>query len=197
MYNQQRVVFKFEFCYDGFGGARMKHTISAIALITIFILLAGLSCSSPSLSPASSDLPETQAPVLTNPQDWIPPIFPDAVSDEDTQANMTAVASTPEALDETACICFGFPVHDAVFHAYRSEAAVQDVMDFYSKEMAAQGWKKVAVDLSDSKLPHEIWQQGTTGPLVAYLMVAPMEEGKVLIYLSVAESDTPQEIIRE
>ncbi len=110
---------------------------------------------------------------------------------------MTAVASTPEALDEMACICFGFPVHDAVFYAYRSDAEVQAVMDFYSKEMAAEGWKKVAVDLSDSKLPHEVWQQGATGPLVTYLMVAPMEEGKTLIYLSVAESDTPQEIIEE
>ena len=175
----------------------MKHTLSAIGLITVFILLAGLSCSSPTFPSAPTIAPETQAPELTDPQDWIPPIFPGAVSDEDTQANMTAVASTPEALDETACICFGFPVHDAVFHAYRSEAGVQDVIDFYSKEMAAQGWKKVAVDLSDSKLPHEVWQQGTTAPLVTYLMVAPMEEGKTLIYLSVAISDTPQEVIEE
>lgn len=175
----------------------MKHTISAVALIIIFILFAGLSCSAPALSPLPRNVPETQASLLTSPQDWIPPIFPGAVADEDTQANMTAVARTPEALDETACICFGFPVHDAVFHAYRSEAAVQEVIDFYSEQMAAQGWKKVAVDLSDSKLPHEVWQQGATGPLVAYLMVTPMEEGKTLIYLSVAESDTPQEIIEE
>lgn len=175
----------------------MKHTISARILITVFILLAGLSCSSPAFSPLQSIISETQAPLLTNPQDWTPPIFPGAVSDEDTQANMTAVASTPEALDETACICFGFPVHDAVFHAYRSDAEVSEVMDFYAKEMAAEGWKKVAVDLSDSKLPHEVWQQGATGPLVAYLMVAPMEEGQTLIYLSIAKSDTAQEVIEE
>jgi len=171
----------------------MKRTISAIALI--IILFTGLSCSPPALSPKPNVSSETQSPVLTNPEDWVPPIFPGAVSDEDTQANMTAVASTPEALDETACICFGFPVHDAIFHAYRTEADVHAVMDFYYKEMAAQGWKKVAVDLSDSKLPHQVWQQGATGLLVAYLMVTNMEEGKTLIYFSVAESDTPQEII--
>jgi hypothetical protein len=174
----------------------MKPT-SVVVLIIVCILLTGLSCSTPALSPSSSNVPETQAPGLTNPEDWTPPVFPGAVSDEDTQANMTAVASTPGALDEMACICFGFPVHDAVFHAYRSDAGVQAVMDFYSEQMAAQGWKKVAMDLSDSKLPHEVWQQGATGPLVAYLMVAPMEEGKTLIYLSVAKSDTPQEIIKE
>jgi hypothetical protein len=171
----------------------MKHILSAVALILIFFLFAGLSCN----SPLAGISPETHASELTNPKDWTPPVFPGAVSDEATHANMTAVASTPEALDETACICFGFPVHDAIFHAYRTEAAVQDVMDFYSKEMAAQGWKKVAVDLSDSKLPHEVWQQGATGSLVAYLMVAPMEDGKTLIYLSIAKSDTPQEIIEE
>jgi hypothetical protein len=173
----------------------MKHTFSAVGLI--ILLFTGLSCSSTALSQAPNHVSETQAPILTNPQDWIPPVFPDAVSDEDTQANMTAVARTPEALDQTACICFGFPVHDAVFYAYRSEAAVQDVMDFYSEQMAAQGWKKVAVDLSDSKLPHEVWQQGATGSLVAYLMVAPMEDDETLIYLSVAKTDTPQEVIEE
>jgi hypothetical protein len=171
----------------------MKHTISTFVLILIFMLFVGLSCNSP--IPGNS--PESQASELTNPKDWSPPVFPGAVSDEETHANMTAVASTPEALDETACICFGFPVHDAVFYAYRSDAEVQNVMDFYSKEMAVQGWKKIAVDLSDSKLPHEVWQQGATGPLVAYLMVAPMEEGKTLIYLSIAKSDTPQDIIKE
>lgn len=168
----------------------MKHTISAVGLILLFLLFTRLSCTSPALSA------ETQSSAFTNARDWIPPVFPGAVSDEETYANMTAVASTPEALDETACICFGFPVHDAVFHAYRSDAQVQDVMNFYSEQMAAQGWKKVAIDLSDSKLPHEIWQQGEKGPLVTYLMVVP-EEGKTLIYLSVAESDTPQELIDE
>jgi hypothetical protein len=171
----------------------MKHSISTFALILIFMLFVGLSCN----SPIRSISPKTQASELTNPNDWTPPVFPGAVSDDETHANMTAVASTPEALDETACICFGFPVHDAVFYAYRSDAEVPDVMDFYSKQMAAEGWKKIAVDLSDSKLPHEVWQQGATGPLVAYLMVAPMEDGKTLIYLSVAESDTPQEIIKQ
>jgi len=171
----------------------MKHTISVFGLILTFMLFVGLSCNSP--IPGNS--PDIQVSGLTNPKDWIPLVFPGAVSDDETHANMTAVASTPEALDETACICFGFPVHDAVFHAYRSEAEVPEVIDFYSKQMAAEGWKKIAVDLSDSKLPHEVWQQGATGPLVAYLMVAPMEEGKTLIYLSIAKSDTPQEVIEK
>ena len=173
----------------------MKHTISTVTLI--IILFAGLSCSLPALTPVPTHISKTQALDLTSPQDWIPPIFPGAVSDEETQANMTAVASTPEALDETACICFGFPVHDAFFHAYRTEADVHAVMDFYDKEMAAQGWKKLAVDLSDSKLPHQTWQQGATGPLVAYVMVTNMEEGQTLIYLSVAKSDTRQEVIED
>ena len=173
----------------------MKYTISAISLI--IILFAVLSCSPPALTQVPANSSETQALDVTSPQDWIPPIFPGAVSDEDTHANMTAVASTPEALDQTACICFGFPVHDAVFHAFQSEADVHTVMDFYYKEMATQGWKKLAVDLSDSKLPHQVWRQGANGPLVAYLMVTNMEEGKTLIYLSVANSDTPQEIIEE
>lgn len=183
----------------------MKQIRSMFALITILILLTGLSCGqrenqASASSPAPRNVPETpetQAPILTNPQDWTPPIFPGADSDEDTQANMTAVASTPQALDQTACICFGFPVRDAVFHAYRSEASVQDIMDFYFEQMAAQGWKKVALDLSDSKLPHQVWQLGNKGPLVAYLMVAPMEEGRMLIYLAVAKSDTPQEVMEE
>jgi len=173
----------------------MKYTISAIALIVI--LFAGLSCSPLSLTRVPTHISETQALDLTSPQDWIPPIFPGAVLDEDTHANMTAVASTPEALDDTACICFGFPVHDAVFHAYRTGADVHAVMDFYYKEMASQGWKKLAVDLSDSRLPHQVWQQVATGPLVAYLMVTHMEESQTLIYLSVAKSDTPQEVITE
>ena len=175
----------------------MKNTISTFALILIFVLFMGLACSSPAFPLSPSTAPKTQASELTNPKDWTPPVFPGSVSDEETHANMTAVASTPEALDETACICFGFPVHDAVFYAYRSDAEVQNVMDFYSKQMAVEGWKKIAVDLSDSTLPHKVWQQGATGPLVAYLMVAPMEEGKILIYLSVAKSDTPQEIIEK
>jgi hypothetical protein len=62
--------------------------------------------------------------------------------------------------------------------------------------MTVEGWEKIAVNLSDSKLLHQVWQQGATGPLVAYQMVAPMEEGKTLIYLSIAKSDTPQEIIK-
>ena len=173
----------------------MKHTISAIALVVV--LFAGLSCSPPALTQVPTNISETQVLDITSLRDWIPPIFPGAVSDEDTQANMTAVASTPEALDEMACICFGFPVHDAFFYAYRTEADVHAVMDFYYNEMAAQGWKKLAVDLSDSKLPHQAWQQGATGPLVAYLMVTNMEEGQTLIYFSVAESDTPQEVIEE
>lgn len=174
----------------------MKRTISAVALITVLVLFTE-SCSPSALSPAPRIAPETQVPGLTNPQDWIPPVFPGAVSDQEIQTELTAVATTPEALDETACICFGFPVHDAVFHAYRTDADVQAVMDFYAEQMAAEGWKKVAVDLSDSKLPHEVWQQGAAGPLVVYLMVTPLENGKTLIYLSVAKTDTPQEVIQE
>jgi len=141
--------------------------------------------------------PETGVPGLASPQDWAPPVFPGAILDGETQANMTAVAATPEALNETASSCFGFPVHNAVFHAYRSDADVQKVMDFYSTEMAAEGWKKISVQPADSSLPHLAWQQGVSGPLVAYVMVAPMEDGRTLIYLSIAESDSPQTIIEE
>lgn len=176
----------------------MRSTISAAALI--IILFAGFSCSPRgnrpgTLSPKPSNAPEMQASALTSPQDWIPPVFPGAVFDMQIYADMTAVASTPEAIDETACNCFGFTVHDAVFHAYRSNASAQDVMDFYSKQMAADGWKRIAVNPGQSVLRHQVWQQGTTGPLVVYLMIAPMEEGGTLIYLSVAESDSPQKIL--
>jgi hypothetical protein len=119
------------------------------------------------------------------------------VRDEQIQLNMTAVAATPEGLDETACICFGFPVQNAVFHAYRSDAHEQEIMDFYDEQMAAQGWKEIANDLSEATLPHRIWQYGENGLMVAYLMVAPMENGRTLIYLSAAESFTPQEVIEE
>jgi len=139
----------------------------------------------------------THVLVLTNPQDWTPPVFPGAVLDTEIQANMTDVAATPEALDETASSCFGFSVHNAVFHAYRTDADVRDVMGFYSKEMAAQGWKRIAIHPGNPTLLHQAWQWGETGPLVAYVMVAPMEDGWTLIYLPIAESDSPQKIIEE
>jgi hypothetical protein len=70
-------------------------------------------------------------------------------------------------------------------------------MDFYSEQMAAEGWNRIAADTSGTALPHLIWQQGEKGPLVAYLMVAAMEKGGTLIYLSVAESDSPRNTIEE
>jgi hypothetical protein len=51
--------------------------------------------------------------------------------------------------------------------------------------------------MSETTLPHLSWQQGETGPLVTYLMVTPMEKGGTLIYLSVAESASPQKTIEE
>lgn len=171
----------------------MKRIICFIAFVGIFTLLSGLSCSSRGNSP----LVATSAPVFASAQDWTPPVFPGAVPDEEIRANLTAVASTPEALDQTACICFGFPVRNAIFHAYRSDAGPQEVMDFYSAQMAAEGWKEIKNDAADSTLLHETWQLGEAGPLVAYLMVTPMSDGRTLIYLSAAESYTPQEIIGE
>ena len=164
----------------------MKRIISAVLLI-LFAGWGGFSCSPREATPA----------VFTNPEDWTLPVFPGAVADEQIQGNMTAVAATPEGLDETACICFGFPVHNAVFYAYRSDANAQDVIGFYAEQMAAQGWKEIATDTAETSLPHRIWQQGAEGPLVAYLLVAPVEGGKTLIYLSVAKADTPQQVIKE
>ena len=161
----------------------MKHRSPFFVLILIFILLSALSC--------SQIAPKTQVTTLAKPQDWKPPVFPGAVSDGEIQSDLTAVAKTPGAIDETACDCFGFPVHNAVFHAYRSEAKVQDVMDFYSGQMAAEGWQSIPAPSPDSAIFHRIWQQENAGPLVAYLMVAPMEDGRTLIYLSIAESDAP------
>ena len=165
----------------------MKNIFFALGLFFILVSLGGLSCRVREITPA----------VFTNPQDWSPPVFPGAVRDEQMQVNMTAVAATPEALDETACICFGFPVHDAVFHAFRSDADAQEIMDFYADEMDSQGWKEIANDLSDATLPHMIWQHGKNSPMVTYLMVAPMEDGRTLIYLSAAKSFTPQKVIEE
>ncbi|HSL44749.1 MAG TPA: hypothetical protein VK897_15035 [Anaerolineales bacterium] len=165
----------------------MKCIVSIVVLAMVLVVWGGLACSPREATPA----------VFTDPEEWSPPVFPGAVRDEQIQVNMTAVAATPEGLDETACICFGFPVHNAVFHAYRSDGDTQEIMDFYAEEMAAQGWKEVANDTSEATLPHRIWQHGTNGPMVAYLMVAPMEDGRTLIYLSAAESDTPQEVIEE
>jgi hypothetical protein len=180
----------------------MKYITSAAVLTTTFILLIGLSCTPrgnnlPPSSPAPGTIPETQALVLTNPQDWTPPVFPGAVLDEEIQANMTAVAATPEALDETACDCFGFPVEHAIFYAYRSEADVQTVMDFYAGQMAAQGWKRIAIQPANSSLPHQAWQQGSSGLLVAYLMAATMDDNRTLIYLTVAKCNAPRPVIEE
>lgn len=168
----------------------MKGTVSVLTVIVTFVMLFGSSCSQRGNSSAA--LPAT--PVLTNPTDWKPPVFPGALSDDELQADMTAVAATPGAIDATACDCFGFPVHNAVFHAYRSDAKPQDIMDFYSEQMAAQGWKKLPVQWADSSLPRQVWQWGKKGPLVAYVMVMTMEDGRTLIYLSAAESDSPQPI---
>jgi hypothetical protein len=160
-----------------------------------FIIIAIVACS---CSPSGNIVPiASQPPVQNSPQDWTPPVFPGAVSDQEIQASMTAVAATPEALDENACICFGFPVHNARFYAYRAEADPEDVMDFYAQQMAARGWNRIAADMSETTLPHLIWQQGESGPLVAYLMVTPMEKGGTLIYLSVAESESPRKTIEE
>lgn len=165
----------------------MLRRVPVLALIAL-VVLSGASC-----TPAVS----SPIPSLTNSKDWTPPVFPGAVADHDLQTNMTAVAATPEGLDETACLCFGFPVQNALFYAYRSDAEPQTVLDFYTEQMTAQGWNKIAAYEADPKLPHLIWQQGETGPLVTYLMVAPMEDARTLIYLSVAESLSPQEIIEE
>ena len=163
----------------------MNRTVACLAFMIIFNLLSGLSCS----QRGNND------PALASPQNWIPPVFPGAVPDKEIQANMTAVANTPEALDETACLCFGFPVHDARFYAYRTDADMQEIIDFYSEKMAEEGWREVAIeDTVSPTSPQLVWQQGESGPLVAYLMVVPMEDGRTLIYLAVAESDTPQEI---
>ena len=171
----------------------MKQTVSVLIFMVIIAVSGGLSCSQRDLNPTASNT----ALVLTSPQEWTPPIFPGAVPDAELQANITAVAATPEAIDETACLCFGFPVHDAVFYAYRANADTQDILDFHTEQMALEGWKKIAIDLSDPTLPQLVWQHGETGLLVAYLMVAPMEEGGTLIYLSIAERDSPQKIIGE
>ena len=165
----------------------MLHRVPVLALITL-VVLSAVSCT-PAVSSPTPDL-------LTS-KDWTPPVFPGAVVDHDLQANMTAVAATPEGLDQTACLCFEFPVQNALFYAYRSDAEPQTVLDFYAEQMAAQGWNKIAVYEADPKLPHLIWQQGEAGPLVTYLMVATMEDGRTLIYLSVAESLSPREIIEE
>ncbi|HLO16544.1 MAG TPA: hypothetical protein VK206_17055 [Anaerolineales bacterium] len=173
----------------------MKHTILFVALTIIFILLIGFSC-----SPREAGTPVlslTPISALTSPQDWIPPVFPGAVLDEEIRADMTSVAATPGAIDATACDCFGFSVHNAVFHAYRSNADPQDVMDFYAKQMKAEGWKKIRTQLEDPSLPRQVWQWGAKGPLVAYVMIMTMEDGRIVIYLSVAESDSPQAIIEE
>ena len=178
----------------------MKRTISAVALIFVFILFAGLSCRQrgnnlPAESSTSPIAVETQALASMRPQDWSPPVFPGAAFDQQIYADMTAVAGTPDALNQTACNCFGFPVHNAVFHAYHSDASPQKVMDFYSKQMAARDWKRIAINPGESGLLRQAWQQGTSDPLVVYLMVAPMQEGGTLIYLSVAETDSSQKIL--
>lgn len=165
----------------------MKKMIVVLALFFIMASLGGLSCSPGIATPA----------VFTSPRDWTPPVFPGAVRDEQIQGDMTEVAATPQVLDETAWICFGFPVHNAVFYAYRSDASQQDIIDFYDEQMVVQGWKEIANDLSEATLPHRIWQYQADGPLVAYLMVAPMEDGRNLIYISVAESSIPQEVIED
>lgn len=171
----------------------MKQIVSVLIFIVAIIFSGGLSCSPRATNPAASPL----ASALTRPEDWQPLVFPAAVVDQKIQTSMTAVAATPDALDQDACICFGFPVHDAVFYAYHTDASTDEVMDFYAEQMAGQGWKRIATDTADTTLPHLIWQQGATGPLVAYLMAAPMKEGGTLIYLSVAVSDMPQKIIEE
>lgn len=180
----------------------MKHRSAFLVLIVVFILLIGLSCTqrgnTPSaLSQASLSVSETDSPFLTNAQDWTPPVFPGAVADREMDANMTAVATTPQALDETASNCFGFIVHDAVFYAYRSDADQQEIMDFYSKQMAAAGWKRIAIYPADSSLPRWAWQQGIGGRLVACVLLMPMQDNRTVIYLTVAETNSPQTIIEE
>jgi hypothetical protein len=70
-------------------------------------------------------------------------------------------------------------------------------MDFYSEQMAAQGWKKLPVQWADPALPRQVWQWGEKSPLVAYVMVMTMKDDRTLIYLSAAESDSPQPTLEE
>jgi hypothetical protein len=162
----------------------MRTRVCVLALIAM-VILSGVSCTPGMSSPTRG---------LTNSQDWTPPVFPGAVADDQMQANMTAVAATPEGLDDTACLCFGFPVQDAVFYAYRSDARSQEIIEFYSEQMADDGWQEIATDPSDTTIPHRIWQRGESSPLVAYLMVTPTEGNTTLIYISVAERVSQQEI---
>jgi hypothetical protein len=154
----------------------MKHRSLGIRFVTSSIVLLLAACTAVATSAPAS------------PADWMPPLFPGAVADQQLHANMTAVAATPEALDETACFCFGFPVQNAVFYAYRSDAGPQEIIEFYTAQMADQGWQEIAAGATETALPHKIWQYRETGSLVAYLMVTPMQDTSTLIYLSVAES---------
>lgn len=180
----------------------MKHRSAFLVLIVVFILLIGLSCTqrgnTPStLSQASINASETRSPLLTSAKEWMPPVFPGAIADREMDANMTAVATTPQALDETASNCFGFIVHDAVFYAYRSDANEQEIMDFYSKQMSAAGWKRIAIYPADSSLPRWAWQQGIGGRLVTSVLLIPMQDNRTVIYWTVAETNSPQTIIDE
>ena len=170
----------------------MKRRVSLLQFGVVFMLAVGACVP----GPESTRLP-FPTPGVTRPGDWVPPLFPGATSDVALQGEMTAVAATPEALDESAYNCFGFPVHNAVFHAYRTTAKVQDVMDFYSKQMPIQGWRKIAGQPQEAALPRQIWQLGESGPLVAYILILPMQDGRTLIYLSVAESDSPHPVLQD
>lgn len=170
----------------------MKHIVSVLLFITVGTLLLG-SCN----SRGTSTFALSRTSGLADPKDWQPPVFPGASADFELQADMTAVAATPGALDQTACDCFGFPVHHAIFHAYRSDARPQEVMGFYTKQMAAQGWKIIDGQSSGSTLPQQTWQLGETGPMVAYMLVLPMKDGRTSIYISVAESDSPHSVMEK